>query len=89
MAEVKPSQPPIATPAEKKKRRFPYRKAADLEREIAQAEADLGELEAMLGLPETWKDFEKARDAQERYDTLKAGLEALYAHWEEALEYNA
>jgi ATP-binding cassette subfamily F protein 3 len=74
---------------EKKKRKFPYRKSADIEREIAQVEAELSELEHTLGLPETWRDASRARAAQARYDELKEGLEGLYAHWEEALEFNS
>src|SRR5262249_50064760 len=39
-------------PKEKRKRRFPYRKAADLEVEIANREGRLRELEQLLGSPE-------------------------------------
>ncbi|CAN5635132.1 ABC-F family ATP-binding cassette domain-containing protein [soil metagenome] len=73
----------------RKKRLFPYRKAAEIEREIAVVEAELSALEQALGEPETWKDADRARASQQRYDELTEGLSQLYAHWEEALEYNA
>ncbi len=73
---------------EKKKKKFPYRKASDLEAEIGEMEAEVADLEAALGQPETWKDAETARTVQARYDDLKAKLATLYAHWEEALEFN-
>ncbi len=72
----------------KPRRKFPYRKAPDIEREIHEREAQLTELEERLGDPEIWKDFESAQQLQEIYDERKAELEQLYAHWEEALEYS-
>ena len=80
--------PADGRPKEKKKKKYPFRKAADIEREIAEVEAELGDLEHALGLPETWKDADRARRAQERYDELAESVKALYEHWEEALEYN-
>jgi ATP-binding cassette subfamily F protein 3 len=92
-AQAKPASrsapPPAAPPAGRRKRKFPYRKPADLEREIAEREAELTALEQTLGRPETWRDPAKARASQQRYDELKEGLETLYAHWEEALELNS
>lgn len=78
-----------APPKGKKKKKYPYRKAADIEREIAEVEAEMGELEHALGLSETWKDADRARAAQDRYDELAESIKALYEHWEEALEYNS
>ncbi|MBX6315101.1 MAG: ABC-F family ATP-binding cassette domain-containing protein, partial [Isosphaeraceae bacterium] len=71
-----------ATPAApaKKKRKFPYRKSADLEREINTVEAEIAELEQALGQPETYKDAARARTVQARYDDLRARLAALYEH---------
>jgi ATP-binding cassette subfamily F protein 3 len=74
--------------AEKRKRRFPYRKSSDLEREIAEKESLVGELEDLLGQPATWRDPIKARDSQLRHEDLKNELARLYEHWEEALEFN-
>ncbi|MDX2035713.1 MAG: ABC-F family ATP-binding cassette domain-containing protein [Isosphaeraceae bacterium] len=75
--------------AEKRKRKYPYRKAGDIEREIGAVEAEVAELEDRLGQPATWKDPVKARDLQLRHDERKKSLAALYEHWEEALELNA
>ncbi|HEU5115486.1 MAG TPA: ATP-binding cassette domain-containing protein, partial [Isosphaeraceae bacterium] len=93
-AEAKPASSPdgkSSKPApapEKRRRRFPYRKTEDLEREITETEEALAEAEAALAEPETWKDADLARSTQARYDELKARTEELYAHYEEALELN-
>lgn len=75
--------------AEKRKRKFPYRKAADLEREISEIEAQVAELEDLLGQPTTWRDPAKAVGHQQRHGDLKQELAKLYEHWEEALELNS
>ena len=74
---------------EKRKRKFPYRKSADLEREIAEIEARLVELADQLGMPATWREPLKARATQQRHDDLREELAQLYAHWEEAVEFNS
>lgn len=84
-----PSSKKLEDSPTKRKRKFPYRKSADLEREIAEAEAELASLEDALGQPETWKDADRARSTQARYDQLKESLASLYAHWEEAMEFNS
>jgi ATP-binding cassette subfamily F protein 3 len=72
----------------KPKRRFPYRKAADIEREIGDLEGQVAELEDLLGQPATWRDPVKAVGTQDRHIALKSRLETLYQHWETALEAN-
>jgi ATP-binding cassette subfamily F protein 3 len=74
---------------EKRKRRFPYRKPNELEREIAEAEAQLIEIEGLLAQSATWRDPDKAIATQNRHRELKSQLEELYLHWEEALELNS
>jgi ATP-binding cassette subfamily F protein 3 len=74
---------------ERRKRQFPYRKSVDLEREIAELEARLGEIEGLLAQSTTWKDPVKAVDTQKRHGELKNQLENLYRHWEEALELDS
>jgi ATP-binding cassette subfamily F protein 3 len=69
-------------------KKFSYRKAADLEREIGAAEAELAEVEDLLGQPATYRDPLKAVRTQERHADLKARLEKLYPHWEYAVESN-
>ena len=95
-SSIKAAQVAAAAPSEasdgkgeKRKRKFPYRKAADLEREIAEKEALVTDLEDLLGQPATWRDPVKARESQLRHEDLKKDLARLYEHWEEALDLNA
>jgi len=75
--------------SERRKRKFPYRQAPDIEREIGEVEAEAARLEDLLGQPATWKETLKAIAAQDRHKDLKIKLAALYEHWEEAMEMNA
>ena len=77
-----------STSTEKPKRKFPHRKAVDIEREIGELEAEVADLEDRLGQPATWRDPVKAVGTQERHKLLKEKLENLYQHWETALEAN-
>jgi len=77
-----------APPGGRSKRKFPYRKAADIERDIETLEAELAELQEKLGAAETWRDADLARQTQQRYDTSRQRLDELMLHWEEALELN-
>ncbi len=70
------------------KKKFPYRKAADLEREIGQVETELALVEDLLGQPATYRDALKAVTTQDRHRELKTRLESLYPHWEHAVESN-
>ena len=70
------------------KRKFPYRKTADIEAEIAAHEQRIGELEREMILPENVRDGRIVRQFQTQIDELRAALERLYEHWQEALELN-
>ncbi len=72
----------------KKKRKYPYRKAADVEADIATAEARVAELEAMLQDGEIYKDAPRFQAALDALEETKAKLPTLYEHWEEAVELN-
>jgi ATP-binding cassette subfamily F protein 3 len=91
-AKAQASQPESATDAasrtDRRKRKFPYRKPEDVEKEIGTTEAEVAVLEDLLGQPATWRDPVKARNSQLRHDDLKANLVRLYEHWEEALDLN-
>ncbi|WP_406700409.1 ABC-F family ATP-binding cassette domain-containing protein [Singulisphaera sp. Ch08] len=81
-----------ASPTERtdrKKRKYPYRKPADLEREIAEVETEVAGLEDLLAQPGVWRDAIKAVELQRRHADLKVALANLYEHWEEALELNS
>jgi ATP-binding cassette subfamily F protein 3 len=70
------------------KRRFPYRKVEDLEREIAECESRLRELEQLMANPDLYRDGERVKSVTKDFETGKAELAQLYEHWEEAVELN-
>ncbi len=72
----------------RRKRRFPYRKVADLEVEILQRETQLDEAEADLIRPEVQRDGDRVRALRAEIESIRAALETLYQHWEEAVELN-
>ena len=69
-------------------RRFPFRKVADLEADIAEKEAKLQDLHALLAQPETHRDGARARQLKATIEREKEALRDLYEHWEEATELN-
>ena len=73
---------------EKRKRKYPYRKTPDIEREIAAVEAEIAQLEDTLGQPATWREPLKAIATQDRHKILGENLVKLYEAWEEAAELN-
>ncbi len=75
--------------SEKRKRKFPYRKVPDLEKEIAEVEAEAARLEDLLAQPATWKETLKAIATQDQHKILRENLARLYEHWEEAVEMNS
>lgn len=86
---VSQSEPNAGAAKVKRKRQFPYRKAADLEADIASLEAEIEEMEDQLILPEVYKDGIRVRELMADLEEAKAKLPAVYAHWEEAVELNA
>ncbi len=70
----------------KSTRKFAYRKAVDIEAEIARLEPELRALEDLLGQPATWREPLKAMRSQERHRDLKTKLEDLYEYWAFASE---
>ena len=88
LTSPRPQQQQTTPGREKSKRKFSYRKAAEIEREIGELELAVAELEDKLGQPSTWRDPVKAVGTQDRHRDLKIKLETLYEHWETALEAN-
>jgi ATP-binding cassette subfamily F protein 3 len=82
------STAPVQTAPRKRKRRFPYRKVEDLEREIEAAESRLRELEQLLASPELYRDGERVKETTAAFEDSKRNLQHLYEHWEEAVELN-
>jgi ATP-binding cassette subfamily F protein 3 len=70
--------------AARPRRRFPYRKLADLEGEIFAREARLEELHAALARPEVLRDGERVRAIKAEIEAAKGTLPGLYEHWDEA-----
>jgi ATP-binding cassette subfamily F protein 3 len=72
----------------KRKRKFPYRKTAEIEADIAENETTLQELEQLLASPELYRDGEKVKETTRLFEETKLRLQQLYEHWEEAVELN-
>lgn len=82
----RPAPATASETAPRRKRRFPYRKLADLEAEIFQRETRLEELHAMLADPEVYRSGERMRETRAEIARQKQSLAQLYEHWEEAAE---
>jgi len=75
-------------PADRRKRKYPFRKPQDIEADIAQLEVKLADLEAALLTPAVYKDGEKVKRTMLDIDEAKDLLADTYEHWEEAIELN-
>ncbi len=90
-AASKPEPPPYESGKKKdgkRKRKFPYRKVADLEAEIAEYEDLMERLQADLADPEVLRDGDRVKETMEAFEDAQEHLEELYEHWEEAVELN-
>jgi ATP-binding cassette subfamily F protein 3 len=74
--------------AGRRKRKYPYRKMADIEAEIAQREARVQELHAALIDPQVLRDGRQVKQIKAELEEQHAALPPLYEHWEEAAELN-
>jgi ATP-binding cassette, subfamily F, member 3 len=79
---------PAAPAKVKRKRRFPYRKVEELEREVMEQEELVAELEARLASPEIYRDANLVKETMTDFEDAKDRLKTLYEHWEEAVELN-
>jgi ATP-binding cassette subfamily F protein 3 len=87
-AKAPPPPPPTVAAPTKRKRKFPYRKAHDLEAEIATAEAQKIQYENDLTTPDIYRDAHRLKETLKAVEDMKTRLTQLYEHWEEALELN-
>jgi ATP-binding cassette subfamily F protein 3 len=72
----------------KRKRRFPYRKVADLEQEIHERETAIEEINSQLVDPAVLRSGERTRTLKADLISHQESLAKLYEHWEEAVELN-
>jgi ATP-binding cassette subfamily F protein 3 len=72
----------------RRKRRFPYRKVAELEAEIELRERRVEELHVALATPDVLRDGERVKKAMAELQEQQTALPALYEHLEEASELN-
>jgi ATP-binding cassette subfamily F protein 3 len=72
----------------RRRRKFPYRKVEDLEAEIATREATVAELEGLLANGDLYRDANRVKEVMQSFEDMKAKLQQLYEHWEEAVELN-
>jgi ATP-binding cassette subfamily F protein 3 len=77
----------VVKPA-KRKRVFPYRPVADIEADIAAAEARRADLEQKMASPELYRDGERVKETTRAFEQTEAEIRRLYEHWEEAVELN-
>jgi ATP-binding cassette subfamily F protein 3 len=83
-----PRQQARAEKPAKRKRRFPYRKVAEIETEISEREMRVEELHAALIDPEVLRNGERVRETTAELEEQQERLTLLYEHWEEASELN-
>jgi ATP-binding cassette subfamily F protein 3 len=74
---------------ERRTRKFPYRKTAEIEADILEHETQIEDLQARMILPDTLRDGRLVKQLQAEIDKLRGELPQLYEHWEEASELNA
>ena len=85
--KTSPSRSAAPEPA-KRKRKFPFRKVADLEAEIADVEAKLADLQRQLVDPDVYRDGRRAHEVSQQIEQTQSKLAGLIEHWEEAMELN-
>ena len=73
---------------DRRKRKYPYRKAAEIEQEIADRESRIDELHQLFGSEEVLRDGAKVKDLKAELEEHETALRRLYEHWEEAAELN-
>ncbi|MBR4976212.1 MAG: hypothetical protein IKY61_04090, partial [Thermoguttaceae bacterium] len=73
---------------EKRKRKFPFRKVADIEDEIFIRETRLASLNEDALKPEILRDGAKIKELQAEIVAEQEAIKLLYEHWDEATELN-
>ena len=73
---------------ERRKRKFPYRKTAEIEAEIAEREERIEEIHQLFSQEDVLRDGGKVKQLKTELDEHELALPRLYEHWEEASEIN-
>jgi len=81
-------EPTGADKGGRRKRKFPYRKAPEIEVEIQEREQRVEELHAALVSPDVLRDGQRVRQVKSELDEQQQTIARLYEHWEEAMELN-
>ena len=87
-AEPKAKRAKGANSKPRRKRKFPYRKVAELESEIAAIENRIEAIYSEMGLEATLRDGDLIKNLNAELESLQNSLEPLYEHLEEAIEMN-
>jgi ATP-binding cassette subfamily F protein 3 len=66
--------------------RFPYRKPAEIEKEIVEREARIEQLHAELSSSDVLRDGRRVKQVQSAIGEEQQAVKTLYEHWEEAAE---
>jgi ATP-binding cassette subfamily F protein 3 len=77
-----------AVPAERRRRKFPYRRVEEIEADIASLESQIADLQTAMADPVVLRDGDRIRRIKDDYDAAQLRLSELVEHWEEALELN-
>ena len=72
----------------KRKRKYPFRRIAEIERDIAVTEEKITELEFALVSPDIYRDATRLKQTMTDIEAAKTKLPQLFEHWEEAVELN-
>jgi ATP-binding cassette subfamily F protein 3 len=72
----------------KRKRKFPYRKVADIEAEIQRVESRVAELHEMMTQPDVLRDGRRMKEVSDELTGAEETVARLLEHWEEAVELN-
>lgn len=87
---AKPSAKATASPvgSHRRRRKYPYRKTVDLEREIEQLESNIESLHGQMLEPDNLRDGRRMKELQQELAERERQLLQLYEHYEEACELN-
>lgn len=76
------------SPKDRPKRKYPYRKAHEIEQEIAEREARIQELNQLFTSEEVLRDGGRIKQIKTEISDHETALPKLYEHWEESVALN-